>query len=161
MPNNFIDIAEFENEEVTAFIKDLQKKLKKINGGEDEYVGLLSAIVYEDIIRHFEQQMGSGGPWAQWSPFYKEQMDKQGKGGNKILQDTGRLRNNFQPNSRRKVKNGILWFNNATTKGGFPYAAAHDIGGPILPKRDFMWLSKAGFDKIEIQTLQYLLEKGI
>lgn len=47
-------------------------------------------------------------------------MKELGKGGNKILQDSGRLRNSFKPQNYRSVSEGILWFNNAQTKSGFP-----------------------------------------
>lgn len=154
-------VAQFDDKEVVEFISNLDKKTKSIKDGKKEYVGLLSAIVYADVIRHFEQERGSNGPWDKWSQFYRDQMEEQGKGGNKILQDTGRLRNTFKPQKNRVVPNGILWFNDAKTKTGFPYAAAHEYGGSRLPMRNFMWLSKQAMDKIGEQTLQFMLEKGI
>lgn len=153
--------TEFDDKEVREFLNQIDSRLKNIKGGKKEYTGLLSAIVYGDIIKHFESEQGSDGPWAKWSQFYKEKMDAEGKGGNKILQDTGRLRNNFKPSKVRRVNQGFLWFNDAQTKSGFPYAAAHDVGGSQLPKRDFMWLSEDAMKKIETQTLQFILEKGI
>ena len=156
--NSFV---EFENREVKDFLNNLDKKLKDVEKGSREYTGLLSAIVYEDIVRHFENEEGSKGPWKQWSPSYKKYMDEEGKGGNKILQDTGKLRNNFKPSKVRKTSAGFLWYNDAKVKGGFPYAYAHDTGGPILPKRDFMWLSDKAMDKISEQTLQFMIDKDI
>ncbi len=153
--------TEFDDKEVREFLNQIDSRLKNIKGGKKEYTGLLSAIVYADIIKHFEDELGSGGPWKAWSTSYKEQMDKDGKGGNKILQDTGRLRQNFKPSKVRRVNQGFLWFNDAQTKNGFPYAAAHDQGGGKLPMRDFMWLSNEAMDKIEVQTLQFILEKGV
>lgn len=156
-----VTVAEFDNSEVIEFIKNLDRRLKDVEGGRKKYVGLLSAIVYADVINHFQKQEGSGGPWQKWSKEYKEYMEKEGKGGNKILQDTGRLRNTFKPTNNRKVSAGILWFNNAQTKKSFPYAAAHDEGGPVLPKRDFMWLSESATEKIATQTLQFMIDEGI
>lgn len=153
--------TEFDSKEVREFLNQIDSNLKKIEGGKKEYTGLLSAIVYADVIKHFEEEQGSEGPWKQWSKVYKDEMEKIGKGGNKILQDTGRMRNTFKPSKVRKTNVGFLWFNNAQTKSGFPYAAAHDTGGKKLPKRDFMWLSDSAMDKVESQTLQFLLEKGI
>lgn len=175
--------TEFDDKEVREFLNKIDSRLKNIKGGKKEYTGLLSAIVYGDITRHFEQEQGSEGPWKKWSKSYQDAIDgkvafrkKNGKliafdpsntgikpprkPGN-ILQDTGRLRQNFKPSKVRRVNQGFLWFNDAQTKSGFPYAAAHDVGGPQLPKRDFMWLSEDAMEKIEAQTLQFILEKGI
>lgn len=154
-------VAEFDNAEVIEFIRNLDKRLKNVKDGQKKYVGLLSAIVYADVINHFQKQEGSGGPWKKWSDSYKKQMDEDGKGGNKILQDTGRLRNTFKPTNNRKVSAGVLWFNNAQTKKSFPYAFAHDEGGPVLPQRDFMWLSEGAVEKIATQTLQFMIDEGI
>lgn len=156
--NSFV---EFENAEVKSFLNNLDKKLSGIENGSKEYTGLLSAIVYEDIIRHFEDEEGSKGPWKQWSPSYKKYMDAEGKGGNQILQDSGKLRNNFKPSKVRKVSAGFLWYNDAKVQGGFPYAYAHNEGGKQLPKRDFMWLSDKAMDKISEQTLKFMIEKDI
>lgn len=153
-------VAEFEGAEVREFLKGMDSRLKEVKGAERRYVGLLSAIVYEDVIRHFEKETGSGGPWAKWSQSYKEKMEKDGKGGNKILQDTGRLRNSFVPKNNRKTSAGILWFNNAQVNS-FPYAAAHDQGGSRLPKRDFMWLSSEALEKVSAQTLQFMIDEGV
>lgn len=153
--------VELQDEEVRQFIKNLQTRTKRVKGADAKYIGLLSAIVYADVIRHFEEQQGSQGPWEKWSDSYTEYMKEQGKGGNKILQDTGKLRNNFKPQKVRSTNAGILWFNDAKTKKGFPYAAAHQDGGSRLPKRDFMWLSNDAIDKIAVQTLQFILEEGL
>jgi hypothetical protein len=154
-------IAEFDDQEVKSFLRSMDKNLKNIKDGQRKYTGLLSAIVYQDIMEHFENEAGSNGPWKQWSKFHRERMQEIGKGGNKILQDSGRLRNNFKPTNVKKTKEGFLWFNDAKTKKGFPYAAAHDVGGPKLPKRDFMWLSEKAMGRIEIETLQFMLDEGV
>lgn len=156
-----VDVAEFEDAEVREFLSELNEKTAKIKGAKKEYAGLLSIIVFQDVNQHFEQERGSGGPWVKWSESYRESMQKRGRAGNKILQDSGRLKNSFLPKNYRQTSNGILWFNPAKTKTGFPYAAAHEEGGSTLPQRDFMWLSDQAMDKIEIQTLQFLLEKGL
>lgn len=153
--------TEFDDKEVRDFLNQIDSKLKNIQGGKKEYTGLLSAIIYEDITRHFEEEKGSGGPWKQWSKSYREKMEADGKGGNKILQDNGRLRQNFKPSKVRRTSQGFLWFNDAQTNSGFPYAAAHDTGGKKLPKRDFMWASDTAMEKISVQTLSFLIEKGI
>lgn len=151
----------FENKEVMDFLNNLDKKLKDIDDGAKKYTTLLSSIVYRDINEHFENEEGSEGKWEQWSLYYAIKMKKIGKGGNKILQDTGRLRNSFKPMNVKRTSEGFLWFNNAKTKSGFPYAFAHNEGGEKLPKRDFMWLSNEAQEKISIQTLQFMIEMGV
>ncbi len=162
--------AQFDDERVRLFLLNLEKKVKKVDLQSNDYMILLNAIVFKDVIRHFERQEGSEGmPWKQWSPSYlaskiaktltKSGRVRKGRRGfvGKLLQDTGRLRNKFTPTSFRKDDNGIVWFNNARTKKGFPYAFAHDTGGPKLPKRSFMWLSNDAIKQIESDTLEFLL----
>lgn len=153
--------AVLEDSDIKEFIKNLDKNLKTVENGKQEYIGLLSAIVFKDLIKHFENESSPEGKWKPWSKIYKEHMEVRGKGGNKILQDTGRLRQSFKPTKWRKVSNGILWFNNAKTSKGFPYAFAHNEGGKRLPKREFMWLSNSSINEISEKTLAFMLEKGI
>lgn len=172
--------TEFESEEIKRFLKNLNTKVKTI---KTKYVGLLSAIVYKDIIRHFEQQEGSKGPWKKWSKSYQDAINgkiafrksngrtfafdpsesgiKPPRKPGKILQDTGHLRQSFKAKNARISGDGILWFNNAKTKSGFPYAAAHDKGGDRLPKRDFMWLSDGAMNAVAYQTLEFITEEGV
>jgi hypothetical protein len=118
--------------------------------------------VFQDINQHFERQEGSKGPWEKWSASYAKYMQSIGRGGNKILQYSGKLRQNFKPTDFKSVSNGILWFNDARTKDGYPYAAGHDKGTAAGKKqRDFMWLSDKAMDKISQQTLQFMIDEGI
>jgi phage gpG-like protein len=159
----------FEDQQIQNFFKNMKSRLKDVKDGEKKYAAILSVHVFADIIKHFNQQEGSDGPWKDWSPSYKKYMDRIGKGGNKILQWTGRLRNNFgrssdevSKKSLRVTNSNFTWFNNAKVgKKNFPYAAAHDNGGPILPKRDFMWLSDDAAEKMAKDTLSFILDEGI
>lgn len=153
--------ATFEDKDVANFLKSMQKRLAAVKGSEKKFVGLLSAIVYRDVISHFEKEQGSQGPWESWSTSYFNFLEKIGRANNQKLQFTGRLRQNFKPGNYRSTKEGPLWFNDAKTKSGFPYAFAHDEGGPRLPKRDFMWLSDDAVEDISKQTLQFMLDEGV
>lgn len=155
------DVALFvDDAQAQKWLKRLQKKIRDVKDGARKFGDLLSAKVFADVIQHFESQEGSKGPWKAWSDTYAEHMRKIGKGGNRILQDTGRLRQSFTPASHRAVSQGILWYNQAKTAEGFPYAYAHQEGGKRLPKRDFMWLSTDAQGAIEQLTLQFVLEEG-
>ncbi len=151
-----VSSAVFDDKAVRQFLKSLSGNAKNIKAKKSEYANLLSAIVFRDIQEHFENQAGPNGKWAKWSDIYAEHMRKIGKSGNRILQDSGHLRQSFIPTNYRSVADGILWFNKATTKGGFPYAAHHDETAQTT--RKFMYLSNKGIEDISIQTLQYLMK---
>lgn len=152
--------AIFEGKEVEDFLKNLKAKLKPSSVLMKELGGIISATVFQDIIDHFQQEEGPDGPWNEWSVSYRKQMERIGKGNNRILQDTGRLRNSFTPGNYRAQSDGVLFFNPAKTKRGFPYAAAHDEGGPKLPQRRFMWLSDAALENVAERTLAWVIDVG-
>lgn len=153
--------ATFEDKEVADFLKTMDKRLKAVKGSEKKFVGLLSAIVFRDVQSHFDKEEGSDGPWGSWSVSYFDHLEKIGRQNNKILQFSGNLRQNFKPGNYKGTKDGPMWFNDAQTKEGFPYAFAHDTGGGKLPKRDFMWLSDDAVEDISKQTLQFMLDEGV
>lgn len=140
------------DKEARKFFDKTIEKTKKIHGSDRAFVSLLSALIYKDVINHFEEEMGPKGKWQSWSSIYKDHMNRIGKGGNKILQDSGRLRQAFIPTNYRKVGEGILWYN------PIEYAAAHDEGTKTLPQREFMWASDDVIEKIEDVTLKFVLD---
>lgn len=181
--------AEFENEEVKGFIDGIAKNVKNVSLYHKKYITLISAVVYRDVIDHFSKERGSQGPWQLWSKKYAElrlgafkekkmsAFNRIGKaktgaakkkarekynsiGTPKILQLTGKLRQNFAPTNWKSSLKGVYWYNNAKTKGGFGYAQAHDEGAGKLPKRDFMWLSEKALTDITNNTLGFLIEEG-
>ena len=153
--------AEFKDDELKQTLKNVSKSLKYIKDGHKKFIGLMSVVVYRDIVDHFEKEEGSDGPWVKWSTYHEQIMVESGKGGNKILQDTGVLRNSFKPTNVKSTKEGIAWFNNAKTKNGFPYAFAHDEGGSQLPKRDFMWASDKALEDMANNMLAFIVDEGL
>jgi len=111
-------------------------------------VASFSTIIYRDVMEHFKNEEGPDGPWKAWSKSYTRHMNAIGRGGNKILQFDGRLRQNFRPTQVRKTDKSLTWYNDAKTSTGFPYAQAHNEGGPKLPQREFMWASEKALDHI-------------
>lgn len=125
---------------------------------EKKFADAIGVYVFQDVMDHFKTQSGGQGqPWAKWSEAYADHMRRIGRGGNKILQWSGRLRNTFEKSNYRKKPDGLEWYNQAKTKSGFPYAAAHDDGGGNLPQRSFMWLSNKAMDKIIATTMEFML----
>jgi hypothetical protein len=153
--------AIFEDETLKRFFKNLNTNLRVIKDGKKKYYGLISSIIFKDVMDHFEKEEGEKEDWEVWSDSYIRHMERIGRVNNKTLQFNGRLRNNFKPTNVRETDAGIMWFNNAKTKSGFPYAFAHNEGGKQLPKRDFMWASDGAVEKIGTQTLYFLLEGGL
>lgn len=152
----------FKDEQIQSFFKNFKKRLKDVENGEKKFSAILSIHVFADIMKHFQDEQGEKEPWKDWSTSYSNHMEKIGKSGNKKLQFTGRLRQNFTPKNVRTSGNEFEWFNNAKVgKKNFPYAAAHDEGGPILPKRDFMWLSDNAYEKLAQTTLNFILDEGV
>lgn len=148
--------AILDDAKAKKLIQKLGGKALAIKDRKNDYLSVMSAVVFADVMDHFLLEKGPKGPWKAWSRAYSEHMDRIGKGGNKVLQDSGRLRGSFYPTNHRLTSDGILWFNPAKTKGGFPYAAAHDEGGETLPQRKFMYLSDHALEKMASQTLEFL-----
>lgn len=151
----------FEDAEIKKFFSDFNNRLKEVKGGKKKFAAMLSSIVYGDIMDHFKKEEGPQGKWPAWSKIYRDHMEKTGKGGNNLLQFSGRLRQNFLPTSVRSKSDGIEWFNNAKTKKGFPYAYAHDVGGPVLPRRNFMWASENAIERMSKNILGFMLDEGV
>jgi phage gpG-like protein len=151
---SFDTSVEFKDEDIKKFLNDLEENVKKVETANlPRLIAIFSTIVFKDVQKHFQDSSGEDGKWAPWSKNYKR---KNGQ----ILRDTGRLRNTFKPAMVRRESDGILWYNNATTKKGFPYAYAHDNGEAprtILPRRSFMWLSRSAFEEIAKATLEVLI----
>lgn len=154
--------ARLESEELMTWINKVMARVDDVKKAKTEYIGLLSAIVYSDVMDHFAQESGPDGKWAEWSPSYKQYMDKIGRGGNKILQFSGKLRQSFNPANVKSSSQGVFWYNRTTTKG-FPYAWWHNEGAEESggTSRPFMWLSDKAIDDMTEKTLQYMMDEGI
>jgi len=154
-------VVSFDEKKWHNLISRLQKNIdaKKL-------ADVASPMVFSDVQEHFAKEEGPEGHWEGWSFSYFDKLINSKKkrfashaASGKILQFSGKLRNNFLPTKKRVEKYKITWFNNAKTKKGFPYAYAHDTGGPKLPQRSFMWLSNSAFDKIVNSYMKYVEEE--
>lgn len=149
---------EFDDEELRKFIESVISKTKNLEK-QKEIVGAISAIVFRDVMQHFADEQGPNGKWKAWSKIYADHMKQIGRGGNKLLQWSGRLRQTFQPTKYKIQPHAVTWFNNAKTKAGFPYAFAHDTGEGV-PERSFMWLSNQSMETITKIVLDKILEEA-
>jgi len=152
--------ATFQSKKAEKFFDELADNSKDVGNRKKNYMKALSIPVFNDVMDHFAKEMGTKSPWGNWTRMYAKHMEKRGRGGNKILQDNGRLRQSFLMKNHRKISNGILWFNPAKTSKGFPYAAHHDAGKSTSngKPRPFMWLSNKAMDGIGKITLGFMLK---
>jgi hypothetical protein len=136
-------------------LKRLVDKTEEISQRSRDYTVLMSGIAFQDIQEHFQKQMGPNGKWQAWSERYRKRMIRIGKGGNLILQDTGRLKGGFLPTNTKAQRQGILWVNRVK------YAATHDKGDSSrnIPPRTFTWLSDKAMKKMSKQTLLFILKE--
>jgi len=144
---------EFTDRSFTKLINKVQKKIKL---DKKQVKALFSAIVIKDVLNHFEKEESPSGKWRVWSDTYKDQLSRRSRPPENILADTGKLRNGLKPGNVQKKGNNFVWFNNAKTKSGFPYASAHDVGGRKLPQREFMWLSKKALENFGKSMIRFL-----
>lgn len=144
----------FDDEQWQSFLKKLNIKWKDIQKRK-EFGALVSSIAFSDIIQHFEKEVGPDGKWKGWSEVYRQHMNRIGKGGNKILQDTGRLRGSLMPGGKGKHRSSA---EGVTLYTKVQYAAAHQDGSDNMPARPFMWLSSNGMERLIKATGNWLLE---
>lgn len=156
-----IDVK-FNAKKLESFLDGLDRGLKGVSSARKAYGGFIGKIVFADVLDHFEKERGPDGKWKRWSDLYRERMVKQGKGGNRLLQDSGRLRGGFQPGRFRAQKGQVTYFNPQKTKSGFPYAAHHNDGASDgSNSRRFMWLSKDALQDVSKATLLFVMRGGL
>ena len=99
---------------------------------------VIGAKGFKDVIDHFEKEQGSKRKWVKWNRKTSDGRRRffssrpYGKGGNKLLQDTGRLRASI---SFKGMRNSAKVF----TKTG--YGKFHQFGTNKMVKRDFLWIA--------------------
>lgn len=157
----------FDNKNWQRILKKIEKKWADVKN-RGAISGIIAAVVFREIQDHFAKKEGPKGPWDEWSKAYRKHLEKTGRSGRNILQ-TGsppRLRQAIMPTNSpkdmpfRKMLDGVLFYNNATTKSGFPYAAHHDEGRSSWKgnPRSFMWISNKGVNEVADQIGKWLLE---
>lgn len=146
---------QFDSKAWETFLNKLSKKVKDPIG-DKTFTGIVSSVFYQDYQEHFEKEQGPDGKWAAWSKSYQEHLSKIGRSNNNILRFTGRMFQTLTPSSWKESNGSMLFYNPAKTSSGFPYAKAHDEGGPRLPKRSFMWLSNKAMSNIASQVGKWL-----
>lgn len=176
----------FKDKKMRKFLSNLEKNFRNAKDRQRAFVVNLGAIVFQDVMDHFDKEEGPDGKWSDFSRSYKAAVNgemffrriggktipfkgedpngrpKKGSLG-QMLVSSNTMRNWFAPaktgQRSRKVSNGIMWFNAAKTKKGFPYAKHHDEGPSDGKKpRSFMWLSDKAMERITETSLRFILK---
>ena len=106
---------------------------------------IIAAKGWKDVIDHFSEEKSDFGSW----PSLKRPRPS---GGNKILQDTGRLR---MSNRWRTVGS-----EEAHVFNQVEYAAVHNYGSQKknIPQRKFLWLSDSARVSVQRTILRWIAE---
>lgn len=150
--------AIFEGDEIGPFLDKLQDRFGDLNKGSKALGGIISSKVFGNIIKHFESETGPQGKWKEWSRAYADHMNKIGKGGNMILQDTGRLRQSITPaqGMQKIIAGGIMFYSPVV------YSGIHDQGSKErnMPQRQFMWLDDDALETIGDLALKWVVDEA-
>lgn len=148
----------FRDRRIRQFLNNIDKNLDLTQNGARAFTRTIYPIVRKDVDEHFDKERGPDRRWPKWSQSYRKMMARMGKGGNKILQDTGKLKKGFKKENIRSVLGGLSFFNDEVTSEGFPYAKLHQEGGRNHPARPHMWVSDKALDKIAEATLRFIVD---
>lgn len=144
----------FEGKEAEEFLAKLEEKRKRVSNADKQLLALLTSIAFRDVQDHFDNEQGSGEPWAPWSEAYRAYMNRIGKGSNNLLRDTGALRNAFAPATQQNMGE-FQWIN------PLPYSATHNYGDKArnIPQREFMWMSNDALENAAEICLAFVLDE--
>lgn len=143
---------------------DATKAIKRFDKIKNNFVNpepvmkILAVESWKGVLDNFNKSTGRKGPWKTWSRlvngkriYYSSRPTT--RGGNKLLLDTGLLRNSIQ---NRAVKN------NAYVYTINEYANYHEQAKgkyKSIPKRDFLFLNKDWIKKIKKLFQYYTFRK--
>jgi phage virion morphogenesis protein len=136
-------------------------------------------MVRQTIRERFEkEQSPEGKQWRRWSNAYREEMNAKGKGGNRILTDTGELRRSIV---YRRTANGIEFGTNKQYGRMHQYGAKKGEYGTTtrkvelkdgtegtvtelnprgyVPPRPFLGINEVEREEIKKRLLFFLLDK--
>lgn len=118
---------------------------------------VIAAKAHRNVIDHFEKEKGPKRKWPRWSrknpktgirTFFSSR--PYGRGGNKILQDTGRLKGSVRFTGKRRQ---------AEVFTNVKYAKFHQKGTKNMVKRPFMYIDRKTRKNI-VNFMEGKLAKG-
>jgi len=129
--------------------KGLNKLVKQLTQPRATFKKI-SIVMFKDVMEHFNREEGPSGKWLKFlNPKTGQRQDIRpyGRGGNKLLQDTGRLKNSIisiSTNEGAEVGTNVV------------YAPTHQFGNKNrnIPQRMFLWLS----EKAETEIIKVFMK---
>ena len=143
-------------------IKEAIANLKGIQGRTQHghvFFQRAALRMHGNAVKHFQDQRGPNGPWAPWAASTVARREA-GRGGNKILMDTGLLRASMLA---LLVFGGLIMFrtvaHDARIYTETVYAATHQYGDSTrhIPARPFLWIDEPTKEKIKDDFIPWLL----
>lgn len=122
----------------------LQADLKKLfPEAQKKFLKLASTAIFKDIAKNFEAEKDSGNQkWKRfkWPDGKIRNQRPTRRGGTKLLQDTGRLKNSVLP---------FVEKNAAGARTNLEYAVYHNEGTKRIPRREFAYARPETEEKLE------------
>lgn len=145
---------ELQAERARKRFEGIEKRLKNPRN----IMGIISAKAYRDVIDHFNTETDDKGKrWVRWSkrdPKTKKRtftsVRPYGRGGTKMLQDTGTLRSSIQPKTEKDQ--AVVYTRNK-------YARHHQEGTGRMPKRKFLYASSTLLKEVSILFKGFIIGK--
>ena len=134
-------------------MRKLEKDLKRlVPEAQKKFFKLAAVAIYKDVIGHFEKERGPDGKWKRfkWPDGKIRNTRPTKRGGNKMLQDTGRLKGSIVP----FVESGA-----AGARTNLEYAGFHNDGTSKIPKREFAYVDDATMTKLEDYLAQAITDE--
>ena len=135
------------NVEGLSRVRALFESVLKRSVNPNTALEVIATKGWKDVIEHFRDESGPDGKW-------KALKHTRASGGNRILQDTGRL--------RLAQRWRTVGYDEAHIFTQIKYAAIHNFGGTVktksgksfeMPQRKFLWIS----DKAKLSMIKTLL----
>ena len=130
-------------------VKNNFKRYKDRLDGDSRIWQVIANQGHGDIMDHFAKEEGPGG--SKWTDFGRGKYStrRSARGGNMLLQDTGRLRGSIRAKG---------YGSNARIQTGANYAGYHNSGTKRIPKRTFMWISEKAQDLMAKTFARYIVK---
>lgn len=136
--------------------EEIKNKTKMMNERTKNMNTVLSVIagkIWKNVMNNFKEEIGTEGYWQPWRKKIKDggyrfyPYRPYGRGGDKLLQDTGRLRSSIRY---------TVFKDTAVVYTNIKYAKYHQEGTSNIPKRDFMWIPDSEITKYKLSLLKYI-----
>ena len=142
--------VEFDNKEVEKFLKNLVKNTKEVDRSSVLEKNI-APVIFRDILEHFNAEMGPKTKWPALTGWYAKWKKKK-FGDRPMLVMSGDMRKAFLPANSRITNRGYEFYNT------MPYSGEHDRGENGKKKREFMFLTDEGMNRVSALTMAFIMK---